>query len=780
MAATAAVNRPPPAHPGPHAGNLHSQPTSGVPNSGFHDPGLQGISQDPRLQHPHVSSRPVFYVPVQPPPPFLHYQWPMPFSYNPFSGFPGMGYGMVMPPFPPPPPYMEAPSYVLPNPHIQPVDYRHLLHPSVHAPAAPYQHLNQPRRVRPPYPVPVRQTVNAEVQTEPTGRGGASSGEVSPLISSDSGHGTTSNSPSSSSSHKRGSAEPQTFTRDFNKRCESSAVTQRFNLVHPAGTKTLQSRHRDARQPPKSPMRSVEENLPPCRDAHHNMWSVGSSGGMVPVCSSSQQDDDVIKERRESVPDIIMSWATPRTTMLKPSDKLLPENEQQQPSCEAENEKSAEQRGAVTKSAPVVSDTAADNTEALLTSQDSEPLFKILRLPGTLHKLLSEAKRVVELPSTDELLLSLNQSERLPDNEPENETTPHSHSTELIPYQMSSNSFQMKRKLNESVWSVESLPSFIPNKEWLQQNGVFEPDVIVEMIEQEDDGGPLTQNEHLRSQKDRRRSRRFSSSDSVLMSDSWLLFSTPAEKLSQSKKTETEGGMDSPEGREQKRDQSTTPSEKVPSASPPRWQSALNVSSPPKENADENRSSEPEANQSPNQECFLVTEQTERSPRSREQEKPLPTNSAEEEKTLCQLIPQHGADVEVEERACVNAEESERRDQQLCVPEVEHTTAAVSPSKGHLVDCGVQCSELTDRKCPCEESSTEPNKRPHFNDSDVKKMNNNKTEGYSVNGQMSKNQRRNAHWRNRGQENQNGQWDPYNGFCGRPGRSKGGNRRALY
>ncbi|XP_029138300.2 uncharacterized protein [Labrus bergylta] len=245
---------------------------------------------------------------------------------------------------------MEAPSYVLPQPHIQPVDYRHLLHPSVHAPAAPYQHLNQPGRVRPPHPVPVRQTMNAEVQTEPTGRGGVSFGEVTPLISSDSGHGTTSNSPSSSSSssHKRGSAEPQTFTRDFNKSCESSAVTQRFNLIHPAGTKTLQSRHRDARQPQKSPMRSVEENLPPCRDAHHNMWSVGSSGGMVPVCSSSQQDDDVIKERRESVPDItIMSWATPWSTMLKPSDKLLPENEQQQPSCEAENEKSAERSCAV-------------------------------------------------------------------------------------------------------------------------------------------------------------------------------------------------------------------------------------------------------------------------------------------------------------------------------------------------------------------------------------------------------------------------------------------------
>lgn len=85
MAAAAAVNRPPSAQPGPNGGNLHSHPNSGVPNPGQQDPGL--------LSHPqhHGSARPVFYVPAPPPPPFLHYQWPMPFSYNPFVGFPGMG-----------------------------------------------------------------------------------------------------------------------------------------------------------------------------------------------------------------------------------------------------------------------------------------------------------------------------------------------------------------------------------------------------------------------------------------------------------------------------------------------------------------------------------------------------------------------------------------------------------------------------------------------------------------------------------------------------------------
>lgn len=92
MAATASANRPPPAHPGPNVGNLPSY--SGLPNAGQQHPGLNGTSQDPgppfHPQH-HVSTQPVFYVPAPPPAPFLQYQWPVPFPYNPFAGFPGMG-----------------------------------------------------------------------------------------------------------------------------------------------------------------------------------------------------------------------------------------------------------------------------------------------------------------------------------------------------------------------------------------------------------------------------------------------------------------------------------------------------------------------------------------------------------------------------------------------------------------------------------------------------------------------------------------------------------------
>ncbi len=93
MAAAAAANRTP-LNSGPAGGNIYSRPHSGLPNTGQQDPGLHSTNQGPgpsfHPQHP-VSARPVFYVPAPPPPPLLPYQWPMPFSYNPFAGFPGMG-----------------------------------------------------------------------------------------------------------------------------------------------------------------------------------------------------------------------------------------------------------------------------------------------------------------------------------------------------------------------------------------------------------------------------------------------------------------------------------------------------------------------------------------------------------------------------------------------------------------------------------------------------------------------------------------------------------------
>lgn len=95
MATAAAGSRPLPTDPGTNRGTIHSCPNGSVPNSGQQDSGLQSSSQDTGpSSHPqqHLSSRPIFYVPAPPPaPPFLQYQWPMSFYYNPFAGVPGMG-----------------------------------------------------------------------------------------------------------------------------------------------------------------------------------------------------------------------------------------------------------------------------------------------------------------------------------------------------------------------------------------------------------------------------------------------------------------------------------------------------------------------------------------------------------------------------------------------------------------------------------------------------------------------------------------------------------------
>ncbi|XP_035855773.1 uncharacterized protein LOC116045200 [Sander lucioperca] len=428
-----AVNISPPAHPGPNGGSLHTRSNSRGPTCEQQDPGLHGISQDPGSSihpQPPVFVRPFFYVhppppPPPPPPPFLHYQWPMPFPYNHFAAFPGMGYGMVIPPFPPHP-YMDAPGHILyhPHPHVQPVD-RRFLHPPVYAPSAPYQNPNLTHRIHLSHTGNVRETVSCQVQTEPIQRGRY--GERSPLIGSDSGRGTGSNSPSA----------------------------------------------------------EVRNNTLP---SSNSLMSVSSPNSIVPVCSSFQQEE-VVKERRVSVPDILMSWrgGTPQASILKLADNQ-PQNDKHLLAYETEEEhKSLYQSPTRTKNGPVVADSANDNAERNLSSKNSETLFQILKLRKAHGERKAECRRENEpvglfgslkrsLPYTEKLLHSHNKSRKLPDNEQDDdETNPHEDPTEIIPYQM--NSCQTERKMNESVWSVASLPPFIPTKEWLLQNGMLEPEV---------------------------------------------------------------------------------------------------------------------------------------------------------------------------------------------------------------------------------------------------------------------------------------------------------------
>ncbi len=49
------------------------------------------------------------------------------------------------------------------------------------------------------------------------------------------------------------------------------------------------------------------------------------------------------------------------------------------------------------------------------------------------------------------------------------------------------------------------------------------------------------------------------------------------------------------------------------------------------------------------------------------------------------------------------------QNEQLCVPRADQRIAEVSPSKGHLVDCGTQCTT----KCHCEEEKSSMGPRKH-------------------------------------------------------------------
>ncbi|XP_035025451.2 uncharacterized protein LOC118117373 [Hippoglossus stenolepis] len=724
--------------PGPNGGSLHFGANCAVPNSGPQDPGLHSNSQDPGPSfHPqhHVSARPFFYIHPPPPPPFLQYQWPMPFSYNPFAGYPGMGYGMVMPSFPPPP-YMDPSAYLLPQPHIQAVDYRRLLHPQVHAPSAPFHNPNQTRRTRPPHTVQYRETMNSEVQTEPTHREAGGYGGGSPLASSDSGNGTTSNSPSSSSSPlKRDPASvenhnlPSSNAEDFqlNKASKSITVKHGSNIPHP--TKTVHSCIRETQETQKSCTDTIcQETVPPCRSAHCNMWSVSSSDSMVPLCSSSQEENEVAKERRVSIPDILMSWGggTPQSKVIKMTDKMLPHcNHQVSSQTELEHERPLHRSPTVTQDAPVMTDsTHGNDAVGILSSKASETFFKILKLPKI----------------SDE-------------QEDGNETNLEEDTPEVSHNEMPFNSYRMRRKMNESVWSVESLPLFAPSKEWLLQNGMLEPDVIVEMTEEAENCEQSGESDDLIVQ---------------------------AGKMKQHCRTppkvpELDYEMYASEMKGPTQGQCITP-ENVPLISMTGLQNKIKSPLTAKD-VDENGSSEPEANRSPNQEPLIVNGQKERSPCPLALEAVLLLNPTvrKEISFADHPIVQNVVDIEVEDETRGNEEVSRLRNEQLSVPVAKPIMTEVSPSKGHLVDCGIQCTELQEQ-CPCRGVMDDmETKRHRLKYSDVKMANNGQDEGFG--GHVQRNQKRHYQRRNKVSEEYGRQQEAFSGYYGKSGKSRGGNGR---
>ncbi|CAL8399935.1 unnamed protein product [Gadus morhua 'NCC'] len=135
------------------------QPPGQGPSGQYGSPGPSERDKPPP-QH----QKPYFYV--QPSQPYVpmqsNMQWHMPLSYNPYYGYPGLGYAMQPMNTYPMNGYMEPPGYVMPQSHLHLVDYRRMLSPQYYHTLAyqsrtlSYQHSSSNRDM-----------ISSEVQTEP-------------------------------------------------------------------------------------------------------------------------------------------------------------------------------------------------------------------------------------------------------------------------------------------------------------------------------------------------------------------------------------------------------------------------------------------------------------------------------------------------------------------------------------------------------------------------------------------------------------------------------------
>lgn len=565
-----------------------------------------------------------------------------------------LGYGMVIPPFAPPP-YVDSPAYILPNPHIQPVDYRRLLHPQIPVPNAPYQNPNHTRRIRLSHTAPVRETVNSAVQTEPIQRHADHYTDGSPQIRSDSGHGTTSDSPSSSSSssQKQASGHDCSLTNSCARELQShktckTGTGKTILMPHPVDAEVASCVQMTVERQ-KCSQASDQENVPPYKNSHCNMWSVGSPDSIVPVCSSSQQEDEVIKERRVSFPDILMSWGsgTPQATSQKIPDKDFAQNENQLQFYKNVEEQEKSQT-AMNTSVLLENTDAGDDSANVLCS----PEFRMDSRNGP--PCLEESERQSCLK---DLLYGVNMS-----NNQENEMNLSEDPIDMISYQKLLSSYHLKVRMNESVWSVESLPPFIPPKELLLQKKNVDSEIITKMSE-ETETQEVTKCDE--TNKEKAEFHGIFSSSSVSVSKKLFNFTSPTQKAALSKKLEM--AMLSTGTRAELKPDQGSPTEKKKFAS--LIPSPCDVT-PTAEEVEENQSSEPEATESANQEVTIE-------------------NTEQEESKCTQPVSFEG---EVIHKMGTNTETISCGDERCGV--MFQSTDTVSPSKAQLVDCGIQCTSL--------------------------------------------------------------------------------------
>lgn len=630
---------------------------------------------------------------------------------------------MVMPPFPPNP-YLENPGYMLP--HLQPVHYRRSHHSQFPATSAVYRNhgLRQQRNVS-----VARETVSSEVQTEPplTETGYA---DGSPLTGSESGHGTHSSTPSSSGScsgTQSVTVEDYMAGNDADRNHLVGKMGSNEGTVkHGSGTlstkpKAMKSQARTllAAQNGKS---GIGQETVVCRresDTNTDMWSMCSSGNIIPVCNSSDKEDDVTKERRRSFPDILMSWVSGTPPVIIPEclDKRLPMTKGSLPAEQVALAKKIDCNNLETNGKTFEDDSVFSQIQ-------SEVVGKILKLPF-FHEMQSmsntENDPAVLVDSIVAHIHSRNgmsqnspidapsQFQKVPDDE-----LVYDEDSALLEATMQENvlsHFQFRRKINESIWSVESLPPYIPPQDWLMQPELLDPEAIIEeILEDAQKSGPSMQNCNPTSHTSKRLSRRFSLSaealqictlPSICLDDQYVSHSnkcslTAQQDVATSTPTETfqpqmcQMGVQTPCSKREKRryDNAMDPSNTLASS----IYKVVNIGAIAQDVGEEvymDGPSESEAVHSPNKESCKVTKQRVISPSSFKQVVIPYANSLTEKKSPSSS-PNSRQVREGEQNGKVSL--SLTTSEQMAV--TIQKPGFVSPSR---VDCGIQCG----LKCSC-------------------------------------------------------------------------------
>ncbi|XP_066545480.1 bucky ball [Amia ocellicauda] len=450
-------------------------------------------------QHPEDHTRPFFYV--QPSPPYYPYQWQMPMHYNPYCAFPGLGYGMGYPPLPPNP-YMEVPGYIVPQAQLHPADYRRLLNPNF--PAAMAYHA---RRFRYQQNTTSRETTSSEVQTEPAvassdskhlgipdlyvGTGpqvGSDSGRESIYAASSSNSGTCSHSERNVGKEGDGSSGVSRVTTPKSFIFQKEEVRIECTDM-PSSLKFYRSRETTAES-----AQSASGDLVQC-----DVWSMSSTEGVIPLYSSTVHENSVLQNVAHSgdleeqcvpgFPDILLIGSlTAEDIPAASAETSVPHKE-----CETKLQKAVppatteQDVGALLNKLAVDKGMKmnADNREDGDVNPEMNVHFKILKLPFEVQSHEDELRKGDESKwSVETLVPYVPSAERLVQQDLKD---PEKTSEELTMEGVQDNdakqtdtsaressqdqSTRKDKTQEESLWSVESLPPYVPSASWLADFG---------------------------------------------------------------------------------------------------------------------------------------------------------------------------------------------------------------------------------------------------------------------------------------------------------------------